>query len=153
MALVKLFADSPRKLTDTGQCAMCGQEMRNGVHYAEFAILSLGAYVMPGLATCLLSPSSGRPGHTTPNAWMLDSRNGQLCHEGKGTDWSGQPQALNAGDCVGLLLDLDAGSLAVYVNGAKHGVIASGLKGPLFWAVDLMGSASVQIDGPKPPPI
>ena len=28
----------------------------------------------------------------------------------------------------------------------------SGLAGPLRWAVDLWGNASVAIDGPKPPP-
>ena len=44
-------------------------------------------------------------------------------------------------------------SLTVWLNGARRGVmVPSGLAGPLRWAVDLNGSASVRIDGPKPPP-
>ena len=43
-------------------------------------------------------------------------------------------------------------SLTVYLNGERRGVMVKrGLKGPLRWAVDV-ASASVRIDGPKPPP-
>ena len=43
-------------------------------------------------------------------------------------------------------------SLTVWLNGKRRGVMVKrGLKGPLRWAVDL-NSASVRIDGPKPPP-
>ena len=31
-------------------------------------------------------------------------------------------------------------------------MVPSGLVGPLRWAVDVEGGASVRIDGPKPPP-
>ena len=63
----------------------------------------------------------------------------------------------------GLLLDLDAATLTVWVNGERKGVVArpgmaneSGvpvgrLEGPLRWAVDL-AQASVAIAGPLPPP-
>ena len=63
----------------------------------------------------------------------------------------------------GLLLDLDAATLTVWVNGERKGVMArpgmtdnygepvARLEGPLRWAVDLCG-ASVAIDGPLPPP-
>ena len=73
--------------------------------------------------------------------------------------------------CVaqGLLLDCDAATLTVWVNGERKGVMArpgmtsrrSGepvgrLEGPLRWAVDLCadlgGEASVAIGGPLPPP-
>ena len=66
--------------------------------------------------------------------------------------------------CVqGLLLDLDAATLTVWVNGERKGVMArpgmtdrfgqpvGRLEGPLRWAVDLIGS-SVEIDGSLPPP-
>ena len=65
----------------------------------------------------------------------------------------------------GLLLDLDAATLTVWVNGERKGVMARPgmtnydgdpvppLEGPLRWAVDLpQGGASVAIDGPLPPP-
>ena len=64
----------------------------------------------------------------------------------------------------GLLLDLDAATLTVWVNGERKGVMArpgmtdsSGqpvgrLEGPLRWAVDLGPNASVAIAGPLPLP-
>ena len=63
----------------------------------------------------------------------------------------------------GLLLDLDAATLTVWVNGERKGVMArpgmtnddsqpvARLEGPLRWAVDL-SNASVAIGGPLPPP-
>ena len=64
----------------------------------------------------------------------------------------------------GLLLDLDAATLTVWVNGERKGVAAQPgmthdnglpvprLEGPLRWAMDLYGDASVAIGGPLPPP-
>ena len=63
----------------------------------------------------------------------------------------------------GLLLDLDAATLTVWVNGERKGVMVrpgmtnvygepvGRLEGPLRWAVDLYAS-SVAIAGPLPPP-
>ncbi len=63
-----------------------------------------------------------------------------------------------------MLLDFDAATLTVWVNGERKGVMArpgmtnwdgapvGRLEGPLRWAVDLHGSASVAIGGPLPPP-
>ncbi len=63
----------------------------------------------------------------------------------------------------GLLLDCDAATLTVWVNGERKGVMVrpgmidvagrtvARLEGPLRWAVDLL-SASVAIAGPLPPP-
>ena len=64
----------------------------------------------------------------------------------------------------GLLLDCDAATLTVWVNGERKGVMArpgmtnrdgepvGRLEGPLRWAVDLSNSASVAIAGPLPLP-
>ena len=63
----------------------------------------------------------------------------------------------------GLLLDCDAATLTVWVNGERKGVMVRPgmtdhdgqpvrrLEGPLRWAVDLLGT-SVAIAGPLPPP-
>ena len=63
----------------------------------------------------------------------------------------------------GLLLDLDAATVTVWVNGVRKGVMVrpgmtdvdgepvARLEGPLRWAVDLVG-ASVAIAGPLPSP-
>ena len=64
----------------------------------------------------------------------------------------------------GLLLDLDAATLTVWVNGERKGVMArpgmtnvhgepvGRLEGPLRWAADLCYGSSVAIGGPLPPP-
>ncbi len=64
----------------------------------------------------------------------------------------------------GLLLDLDAATLTVWVNGERRGVMArpgmtnwngtpvARLEGPLRWAVALARTTSVAIEGPLPPP-
>ena len=69
--------------------------------------------------------------------------------------------------CVvqGLLLDLDAATLAVWVNGERKGVMVrpgmtdgdvgepvGRLEGPLRWAIDLPRGGSVAIAGPLPVP-
>ena len=64
----------------------------------------------------------------------------------------------------GLLLDVDAATLTVWVNGEWRGVMVRPamtdgdegrpvprLEGPLRWAADLI-NASVAIAGPLPPP-
>ena len=63
----------------------------------------------------------------------------------------------------GLLLDLNAATLTVWINGERKGVVArpgmtndegepvGRLEGPLRWAVDL-ACASVAVAGPLPPP-
>ena len=64
----------------------------------------------------------------------------------------------------GLLLDCDAATLTVWVNGERKGVMVRPgmtdvdgqpvrrLEGPLRWAVDLNGAPSVAIAGPLPSP-
>ena len=63
-----------------------------------------------------------------------------------------------------MLLDCDAATLTVWVNGERKGVMArpgmtdnygepvGRLEGPLRWVVDLGHDASVAIAGPVPPP-
>jgi len=58
-------------------------------------------------------------------------------HE-EGSDWEGAQTAKEQGDRVGMLLDLDQGSVTVYKNDDRMGVmVAEGLSGPLCWAVSL----------------
>ena len=64
----------------------------------------------------------------------------------------------------GLLLDLDAATLTVWVNGERKGVMVrpgmtdefgdpmARLEGPLRWAVDLGPNASVEIADALSPP-
>ena len=64
----------------------------------------------------------------------------------------------------GLLLDCDAATLTVWVNGERKGVMVrpgvtskddepvGRLTGPLRWAQTCLGGASAAIAGPLPPP-
>lgn len=59
------------------------------------------------------------------------------------------------GETVGLLLK--QGSLAVYIDGRRVGVMCTGLSGPLVWAADLCdassgGASSVRIERRAAPP-
>jgi hypothetical protein len=45
--------------------------------------------------------------------------------------------AMKEGDHIGLLLDLDQGSMTVYKNDERLGVMATGLSGEYCWAVSL----------------
>ena len=65
--------------------------------------------------------------------------NGTLFHQNQnlpGRDWVGQ-KSFGAGDVVGLLLDCDAGTLAVKKNGVRLGVAFTGLTGEFCWAASL----------------
>ena len=60
---------------------------------------------------------------------------------------------------MGLLLDVEGGSLTAFKNGARLGVVVPNESvpslgaGPFHWAVDLSGTGdSVRIDATKPSP-
>ena len=55
-------------------------------------------------------------------------------------------QGAKPGDRVGMLLDLDQGSMTIWKNGVQLGVMQTeGLSGPLCWAVSLLWSTSARI--------
>ena len=62
--------------------------------------------------------------------------------QGSASTWEGRA-GYKQGDVVGLLLDLDAGTLTAYKNGSVLGVMVPNARvkelgaGPLCWAVDL----------------
>ena len=61
-------------------------------------------------------------------------------------NWVGMQDASVRGDRVSMLLDLDQGSMRIFKNDTKLGVIqAAGLSGPLCWAAE-MGQSSAHIE-------
>ena len=64
----------------------------------------------------------------------------------------------------GLLLDCDAATLTVWINGERkgvtvrpgmadyHGQPVGRLEGPLRWAVSLFSDTGAAVEGPLPPP-
>ena len=58
--------------------------------------------------------------------------------------WEGMQSAHEQGDRIGMLLDLDQGSMTVWKNDVKLGVMkAQGLSGPLCWAVCMFCPGSI----------
>jgi hypothetical protein len=67
--------------------------------------------------------------------------------------WEGS-QTADEDDRIGMLLDLDQGSMTVYKGDDKLGVMrAEGLSGPLCWAVSLLPveGSSTRIDSAQLP--
>ena len=65
--------------------------------------------------------------------------------------WEGS-EGMSLGDDVGMLLDLDEGTLSVYKNGRKLGVMKRGLAGPYCWVVSLYLGNQVTIKRGTIPP-
>jgi len=66
-------------------------------------------------------------------------------------DWVGS-ESLSFGDQVGMLLDLDEGTLTVYKNGRRLGVMMRGLAGPYCWVASVFNGSSVSIKRGTIPP-
>ena len=70
-------------------------------------------------------------------------------------EWEGMPERGESkrGDRIGMLLDLDQGSMTVWKNDLKLGVMqAEGLSGPLCWAAELgVRGASARIESALAP--
>ena len=64
-------------------------------------------------------------------------------------DWKGRQHPVE-GDRIGLLLDLDQGTMTVYKNDERLGVMATGLSGKYSWAVSLYGSSARIQDAEAP---
>ena len=136
--------------------------LRAGKHYASFNFNSRHNNVFvgvmrPGQANENASDFPVRKEffqHFSPSIECNNNNNSLHCgmyyaYSGKclSSDWSSsdipvvetwvglEPAA--SGDDVGLLLDLDEGTLAVYKDGRKLGVMKSGLAGPYCWVVSM----------------
>lgn len=67
-------------------------------------------------------------------------------------DWEGMQGTVAAGDRIGMLLDLDKGSMTIYRNDERLGVMMTGLSGEYSWAVVLGGKDdAVRINSPPMP--
>ena len=173
------------------ESAVCGgHEMRHGRHYATFTLrgqIDAKHDASLGVVGPSFDPTDGHEGYDHYQGWVLAAIDGDLWHASRQSSWEGQPDdeikcALKEGDVVvrlpplprhaaahshravqGLLLDCEAATLTVWVNGERKGVMVrpgmtgsagqpvGRLEGPLRWAVDL-SNTSVAIAGPLPPP-
>jgi hypothetical protein len=115
--------------------------MRQGRHYAVFTVAKKGSYNM---FLGLIRPSwdvncDDRAYRVSEHCFY--STNGGQCFP-RNRDWMSM-QSATEGDKIGLLLSCDSGSLTVFKNGERLGVMATGLDGEYSWAVSMAGAASI----------
>eukprot|EP01046_Picozoa_sp_COSAG06_P051219 COSAG06_NODE_8307_length_2207_cov_4.807400_1_plen_290_part_00 len=145
-------AQATRNGYDGGHCTAASKAvMRAGRHYAQFTVVS-GICMFFGVI---------RPGWDVEGAKDAEHVDGHcFYYTGNGYrfpgygyhDWEGMQRAEKEGDRIGLLLDLDQGSMTVYKNDERLGVMATGLSGEYSWAVTpLTISKSARIDAAELP--
>ncbi|EJK58218.1 hypothetical protein THAOC_21676, partial [Thalassiosira oceanica] len=143
--------------------------MSSGAHYAEFLItgrpsigivrpmpdLDANAYQEdftfiwgdPGLRPDFRAQRSDEWGNSEVHACDFDCVDGNMswtdwCNDQIDDEWEGM-ESCHSGDAVGMLLNLDEGTLTVYKNNRRLGVMKDGLSGPYCWFVSLVKSQTV----------
>jgi hypothetical protein len=113
-------------------------ELTEGKHYWEVELLSEDVVdIFIGISRPNLDPA-GRyfQSHCT-DSWFINAFSGSLCGNGKA--WDDDAGSYKQGDRVGVLLDLDKGSLRFFKNGVQHGpgYAAGSVMGPAVAAVHM----------------
>ena len=60
-------------------------------------------------------------------------------------------EACHSGDTIGMLLNLDEGTLTVYKNNRRLGVLKDGLSGSYCWFVSVSTGDAISIKRGEPP--
>jgi hypothetical protein len=69
---------------------------------------------------------------------LLEISTGNRVHAGKLSKWKGMRPA-HAGDLLGLLLDFQTGTLTLFINGERCGIVWDGMGNKLHFCVELNG--------------
>jgi hypothetical protein len=115
-----------------------GVELTAGKHYWEVEILNNdNGNILVGVTRPNLDPTDDYAQEESTDGWFIWTNEGGLC--GNGKDEDGEPGHIDDGDRVGVLLDLDEGSLRFFVNGVQHGpgYPAGSVTGPVVCAVQM----------------
>jgi hypothetical protein len=121
-----------------------GVELTAGKHYWEVEILVDDLFV--GIAKPNLDPNGHYAVDDSTDGWFMFTNGGTLCGNGKGNE--DEAGLIYEGDRVGVLLDLDEGSLRFFKNGVQHGpgYPAGSVTGPVVCAVSMYSpSTSVRL--------
>jgi hypothetical protein len=114
-----------------------GVELTAGKHYWEVEILYVDGAVLVGVTRPNLDPNGDYALKDSTDGWFIRTYRGDLWGYGKaGSDRAGD---IDEGDRVGVLFDLDEGSLRFFKNGVQHGpgYPAGSVTGPVVCAVQL----------------
>jgi hypothetical protein len=114
-------------------------DLTAGKHYWEVELLSESvSNIFIGISRHNLAPTGSYWSRGCTDGWFIRAYNGSLCGNGKqqGADCAG---VYKQGDRVGVLLDLDIGSLRFFKNGVQHGpgYPAGSVTGPVVHAVQM----------------
>jgi hypothetical protein len=123
-----------------------GTELTEGKHYWEVEILSEGNLsegwepninIFFGICRPNLDPTGDYCEMGCTDAWFIHACDGDLF--GNGKDEDDEAGGYKQGDRVGVLLNLDNGSLRFFKNGAQHGpgYPAGSVTGPVVHAVQM----------------
>ena len=118
--------------------------MSSGRHFAQFTLLE-GQIMFFGAIRPrwdVAGVRAGRPQYADGHCFY-STHNGACFPASR--KWQGMEPAKQQGDRVGMLLDLDQGSMTVYKNDVMLGVM-QGLAGPFCWAVSAFRGTSARIE-------
>jgi hypothetical protein len=147
--LWRTFAEGGVTLSEGGAVAMqaaamytlttTGTELTAGMHYWEVELLSESVRcIMIGISRPNLNPAGTYFDRNCTDGWFMYACSG--CLFGNGKDFnSDEAGAYNQGDSVGVLLDLNIGSLRFFKNGVQHGsgYPAGSVTGPVVAALQM----------------
>jgi hypothetical protein len=114
-------------------------ELTEGKHYWQVELLSESASnILIGISRPNLDPTGTHFGRECTDGWFVYANNGCLYGNGKqGEDGAGE---YRQDDRVGVLLDLNNGSLRFFKNGVQHGpgYPAGSVTGPVMAALQML---------------
>jgi hypothetical protein len=122
-----------------------GIELTEGKHYWEVELLSERvSFICIGISRPNLDPTVDYARDECTDGWFIHATGGTLYGNGKSCEYDDAAGSYKQGDRVGVLLDLDNGSLRFFKNGAQHGpgYQAGSVTGPVVHAVQLYNEGS-----------
>jgi hypothetical protein len=120
-----------------------GTELTEGKHYWEVELLSESmSRTFIGISRPNLAPTGRYLSKECTDGWFIGAYFGSLYGNRKGNNDS--VGGYKQGDRVGVLLDLDNGSLRFFKNGVKHGpgYAAGSVTGPVVHALQMINKDS-----------
>jgi hypothetical protein len=113
-------------------------ELTEGKHFWEVELLSEDmGWIFIGISRPNLDPRGIYYRKECTDGWFIGAQYGTLC--GNGKHFADEAGEYKQGDRVGVLLDLDNGSLHFFKNGVQHGpgYPAGSVTGPVVTAVQM----------------
>jgi len=117
--------------------------MTSGRQYAEFTITENNGAMYMGIIRPIHDWPKKKMRHREFSAYCRGRQSGCPGYAGSVHQYyyyANEDHRLEKGDVVGMLLDLDEGTLVVYKNGVCLGVMVDNLAGHYCWAVAIMNT-------------